>query len=371
LISKFNEIAVHAKMIKCAVIFACCLESVSGAEVSQTPITRYLVEQHCTHRVSMKVESQISHVTENRILGDEVVETVLFRDDYRIDTESWHRSHDDQRRLLQRFRRIVIDDACLWYRAQNDDLPGAAVLSADHGEVYSAIWLGAALDGYFPGSDGKSVAELITLPASRTSVVGEDMVNTERCHIISSDSSYGRITLKLCDRQGCIPLEVSYEKRSTDCWADESPLNTILYDGTLISSWKAVLSDVFVAVVDGAYFPLDGTLRVQWELTDGRTVIKQAKYVRSNVDLLPNFGRAERAFVFDLPEGSPVRNELTKDNGDCEWRRGAIVSYGSRDDHQSKFYGFLSPMNLLIGLNVILAVLALRRFGKTLFSPPA
>ncbi len=348
---------------------------------SNDPVRNYGIWQQQLQHVSMRIETEAfvwgapaerpTHVN---------AQAILRRDGDRIDLDTQFRVYgatgelEKSDKLPTRTRKIVSNGECLGYDVTlKKKKPRMAVLSLDKGQVNSDPYTASALDGDFPGTDGKNLADLLQLPSSKVHVRGIESVGAEQCERVSAETTYGQLTTWLAVNRGYVPVRVVYDKHSNDRWDGSRILSEAKNeDGKVMSSWTATLSDVVVSKMGSTYIPVSGKLNVKTTLADGHIVSESFRYIRSDIMLGPDFSSDKAAFVIDLPSGTAVKSQLPS-QGDRQfvWKDSEVVEGVPEPPRRSQGDWWIDYV--LIAFDVLLGVAIARAImrQKKLTTKPA
>jgi len=186
-----------------------------------------------------------------------------------------------------------------------NELPDVAMITSDYEERQKKLLdspdRAGALFGKMQGSSHKGVAELLAGAATLRLRDGQENVNGVSCYVLEAMTDYGKVTAWLAPEKGYSALKWSIDKRKDrDDLLNESPISQ--------TSWLAVFAAVELQKVGDVFVTTAGTLTHTINFADGRTIVFRHKYKVSEVELTPDFG-ALGAFVFNLPDGTPVNVE--------------------------------------------------------------
>jgi hypothetical protein len=194
---------------------------------------------------------------------------------------------------------------------------------------YAGYPVGSALDGYFVGSDGKSLADLLQLPTTKIHIGGRVSIQGEPCREVTATTPYGEIKLCLAEKLDSIPLQVVYTKGGLDRWDGSTSLSASKYSKKMpnVASWSANLTDVVVSKINDTYVASGGRLVMRWQLVDDTNIVESAHYLRSKLRPGYDFSNLPNAFAFGLPEGTEMRNRVDGIDGtQYVWRKGKVVA---------------------------------------------
>jgi hypothetical protein len=352
-------VVIRRTIFVASVVCTTNVECIHALGADTEPIERYLEWQRKFNCVSMQIDCRLTTtgLSASKANRQEII-TFLRRSDRRLDLQSQIFPEK------YRSRTVVLDGQDFSYRTTDlKSVPSIGTVSRDQGEAEGSIESGTALDGYFPGNDGRSIADLLQFPATKKNTGGYADVNGERCVTISAKTPYGQLTLWLARDKDYVPLRVIFSKDVFDRWVGSTPVSSIKYRNEFpVQRWSAVLSDVELSKVDGTFVPIQGKLMARWSLKDGRTIVEEARYNRSAIHFTADFSDDKTAFVFDLPDGSEIRSELPNATGrQFVWRNGEIEE--GIPEHLDRANESWSLFDLgLIAFDAILVLLGIRFF---------
>lgn len=303
----------------------CLVKPTIVAAQKLNPVTEYTRWQEQLRTATMHVECEYMAQDSASKKGPDQrqIGTYVRRDGNRVDLAS----NATKGRARYRTRMITTGDRqYLYYRTPNGQRkPKSGNLGPDYGDTQSDIMAGGALDGYFVGSDGLSLAELIKLVGSKVQVGAVVAIGGEPCQQVVATTPYGQIRMWLSQRQGYVPLQVSYTKGPTDRWQGTTTVQNSKYAKAAMKSWSATLSDVVLSKVGETFVPARGKLVMKWTLEGDRTYTQEGFYERRDFDLNPDFTKDADAFVFNLADGLEIKNEFPSAKGKYYvWKDGRV-----------------------------------------------
>jgi hypothetical protein len=158
---------------------------------------------------------------------------------------------------------------------------------------------GGALNGYFPGDEGKRLTEHMA-KSTIIRVERHETIGGVPCQVVAASTPYGKVREWIAPTKGYLALKVVCEKGPKDLLysgktISEQPMDNS-YDSQSLIGMSFVLDSVETTQAGQAHVPTAGRLTVTERLSKGRDRVVVYSYKYSDIVLNPDFGGSD-AFV--------------------------------------------------------------------------
>jgi hypothetical protein len=345
---------VVCKLIACpsaraatALIFGVCLGTFARAGSDSDPQAAALLRacqtsQSCLDQVSMRIKTVADEKLASGSTAHVQYETYIRRDGMRLDVRSQITPavDDPMRSPAKRLCMVIKPPLCVSSSCplSKPDPPMAGIATDDWAQFFAVRGLsrfhGGPLDGYFPPSGTRRIADLMA-ESPTLYLVKDDQVDGAPCKVVEARTPHGVYTMWLEQGRGCLPRRVMYKLGPEDLhgYWDPIPFSQLLLPGPDGQEHGGTEE---CGVLEGiTYQPMgDALVAVSGKFTrvecHGPVRLGSVySYTRSDIRLRPHFDGTD-AFVSDLPEGARITNLMDSRSGvRYEWRRGKVVIAGT------------------------------------------
>ncbi|MBI3409994.1 MAG: hypothetical protein HY040_16765 [Planctomycetes bacterium] len=225
--------------------------------------------------------------------------------------------------------------------------------------LFDQAEFGCALDGYFPGTQGRTIAELMRkAPDLR---LEETTVDGEACFLVTGSIKWGKVSLWVSKKSGFLLKKATLEQGLHDVYGFD--------DQTMEDNNKQFHQQMKTCTIgvrnlafenhNGVPLPIQGEYTIEWENASATPPSGKAiyRFKRTNVVLRPDL-QAKDPFTLDLPDGFRVFNEDERDSGvSYQWKGGQVVPAFADFDQTAEGFWTGSRALALVSLAIVGAVL--------------
>jgi len=176
---------------------------------------------------------------------------------------------------------------------------------------------GGAMDGFYPGTDGRQISELMKNASGLKLRPQEEVVGRHLCHVLEAKAACGSVTLWLLKGRNLIKKclinsgqEDAYgsgmtmlEFNNSEEWPFDDKLGTL----------STELVNHRYGRVNGVWVPVEASVTQRMVFSSGKRNIGVYHYHRSELEINPSVDRP-RDFSVDFPDGSEVENLDDRDS---------------------------------------------------------
>jgi hypothetical protein len=194
---------------------------------------------------------------------------------------------------LQPFRSVINEDG--WVLSNNAQ--GKSGIVSDRVDYQIARHLqnlldGGALNGYFPGDDGKRLTEWM-LDTKNVRVDGQEVVNGVACKVILAAGPFGKIREWIAPDRDYLPLKVAIHKGLQDIdyagkTIAEHPKES-RFAGQSLVAYSLILENIELLKIGEAYVAVAGRATETEHMSKKHDIVTVFTYKCSDVDLKPDF----------------------------------------------------------------------------------
>jgi len=345
-------------------------------------LARCLETQGVTDKIRFKATVEV-HMTspEDRPLHH-LINLSAARDGKRVDIAGFYELIDRDAESSHRWRSVLNKDLLVSYQIPLQDFKagkkpksGSATKQVETGflTAVGVLYHTFALDGYFPNSDGKRLAQLARECAD-LHVRGTERIAASECTVVEGRGPYGSIALWIAPDRGFLPLKVTYEKISGDLLlagqkVSSDMIMTHLPGRPGLAGGLCALTEVEVVRQGDTFLTVGGKLTQTVRATDGQETVDDLVMKRTQLTVKPRFDRSD--FAIDLEDGCRITNQDDRGSGVVYiWKDGNVVvadpEFGGEPvplmpKGQSRFFWIWGLVGLACLLVSALAVLVHRK----------
>ena len=363
-----KRITSASALVLAHLILGVCFAECARAEAEPQPEALDLVRacqksQSCLDQVLMRIKT----VADEKLVSGRTahVEYQVFirRDGMRLDVRSQFGNtwEDPNRTRAIRSFMVVEPPLCVWSSCplSKPDPPMSGIATGDWAQLFAAKGLnrfhGGPLDGYFPPSGNRRIAEIM-LESPTLHLLKDELIGGIPCKVVEARSPHGTYMMWLNREQGCLPQKVMYKVEPADLheYWDPIPFSQLMMPGPDGKEHggtedSGVLEGISYQRIGDALVAISGRFTRADSYGDVRLSAVYS-YTRSDIQLKPHFEGTD-AFVADLPEGARITNmmerhsgvkyESRRKSGYCgngQWWRCSDLQCGARDHNRSIGY---------------------------------
>jgi rhodanese-related sulfurtransferase len=249
----------------------------------------------------------------------------------------------------QRARLVIAKDLCVLSSCpvSKPTPPAAGSASKDTAIMFAVRGLnryhGGPLDGYFPPTGNRRVAEIMA-ESPNLRLLKEERVAGVPCKVVEAATPHGTYTVWLDRARGSLPCKVQYRVDGGDFHEYWDPIRFSQKmmptpDGEKHPGTEetGILEDIVYERTGDAFVPMAGKFTRVDAYGDAR-LSDVFTYQRSEFQLNPNFEGTD-AFVSELREGARISYASDQRSGvKYEWRGGKVVIGGTDKGGETPVY---------------------------------
>ena len=264
------------------------------------------------------------------------------RDGMRLDVRAQFGNtlEDPNRTRAIRSFMVIEPPLCVWSSCplSKPDPPMSGIATGDWAQLFAAKGLnrfhGGPLDGYFPPSGNRRIAEIM-LESPTLHLLKDELIEGIPCKVVEARSPHGTYMMWLNRERGCLPQKVMYNVEPADLheYWDPIPFSQLMMPGPDGKEHggtedSGVLEGISYQRIGDALVAISGRFTRVDSYGDVRLSAVYS-YTRSDIQLKPHFEGTD-AFVADLPEGARITNMMERHSGvKYEWRGGKVAIAGT------------------------------------------
>lgn len=197
---------------------------------------------------------------------------------------------------------------------------GASVRASGYQEILSRLLedlgLGAPLWGAIPGTQHKSLADLLGQADPKGLRMRDETLGADVCRVLGADTPYGKLTIWVAPEKGYQALRWELVKGLEDRYDDK----TLTQLG--LKTWTMTFEASQVDRIQGCFVVTKGVLTRTIGEGNGNVNMARHRYSVSNVNLSPDFS-SPAVFALNVPNGTWIDRESRGVR--LEWQDGKAV----------------------------------------------
>ena len=195
-----------------------------------------------------------------------------------------------------------------------------------------------ALTGYIDGDAIKPLWEVLEGESDLRLRDEMEVIDGHKTYVLESKTNHGHYTLWIDPNSGFNLRRCIVHRSGNDIYNNQplplppiSPSLPTLSDVPLRPQLPVVehtvkVDSIKIENIDGIFIPVEVTVTLNRKYSNGEKIAHIWSHKRFDIDLDPDFSKIEGAFVFNVPNGTRVRNRDIPGGGVPQvWQNGEII----------------------------------------------